>query len=517
MSISSYDAALSVADQRLQRILERAPAAIAVLDRDLRYVAASERFFSDFGLTRTSTIGRRYPEVFANPPERWMAMYARCLAGATERVDDELVTRPDGRTDWMCWEVAPWHESTGDIGGVVQVSEITTERKRLQDQLRQAQKMEAIGRLAGGIAHDFNNMLTAIIGYSEMLTEQIDADKPLGRDLREILAAARRAATLTQQLLAFSRKQALTITATDLSDVVAGIQKLLRRLIGARITVRTQLADDLYAVMADVTQIEHALVNLAVNARDAMAQGGTLTIATENVDLDETFVASHPGAKPGLYASLSVSDTGSGIPPELGNRIFEPFFTTKEHGRGTGLGLAAVYGIVKQLDGYIAVESVVGKGTTFRIYLPKTERIARAPHAPVAVATTAVGHETILLVEDEHGVRRFIASALTRFGYRIIEAEDAESALTSLQTWSGTLDLLLTDVVLPGMSGPELAHRVLEARPGVRVLYMSGYTERYLTVNDTLDPSVELIEKPFTAHHLIARTRQVLGGEKPAS
>jgi PAS domain S-box-containing protein len=504
-----------VNDERLRLILERAPAAIAVLDRNLQYLAASERFLRDFGLARGATIGRRYVDVFPQSPERWIAVYRRCLAGATERGDDELVTRPDGRADWMCWEVAPWLDPKGEIGGLVHVSELITERKRLQEQLRQAQKMEAVGRLAGGIAHDFNNMLTAIIGYSELLTQQIGADKPLGRDLHEILAAAQRAATLTQQLLAFSRKQPLAITAVDLSQVVAGVQTMLRRLIGERIVVRTELAGDLHRVMADVTQIEHALVNLAVNARDAMPLGGTLTIQTANTELDERYAASHPGAEAGTYVMISLTDTGTGIPPELRSQIFEPFFTTKEHGRGTGLGLAAVYGIVKRLGGYIEMESEVGKGTTFRIFLPKTDQAARTPAPPVAPIVTSVGHETILLVEDERGVRRFIASSLQRFGYRVVEAENAEAAIAALSNWQGALDLLLTDVVLPGMSGPELAGHVLQARPATRVLYMSGYTERYLTVNDTLDPAVELIEKPFTAHDLLTRTRQLLSGEKP--
>ena len=286
---------------------------------------------------------------------------------------------------------------------------------------------------------------------------------------------------------------------------------MLQRLIDARVTIDTHLADNLHAVLADATQLDHVLVNLAVNARDAMPRGGTLTMVTANVELDEAYARVHQGARPGSYVLVSVTDTGVGMSRDVEARIFEPYFTTKEQGRGTGLGLAAVYGIVKQLDGYIEVESEPDKGTTFRLYLPRTEQPARMPAAPVAPVGTPVGRETILVVEDEAGVRRFIISTLHRFGYRVIEAEHAEAAIATLETLTLPIDLLLTDVILPGMSGRELAARVLRERPELRVLYMSGYTGRYLTTNDALEPGVELIEKPFTAHALLTRTRQLLG------
>jgi two-component system, cell cycle sensor histidine kinase and response regulator CckA len=378
----------------------------------------------------------------------------------------------------------------------------------LEEQLRQAQKMEAIGQLAGGIAHDFNNLLTAILGYSELLTDQIGPDKPLGRDLREIMTAAQRAAALTRQLLAFSRKQVLTVTALDLNQVVRDIEAMLRRLIGEHITITTELAADLHAVMADATQLEQVLMNLAVNARDAMPHGGALTIRTWNAIAE----AGDAVRGAGLRVSLSVTDAGTGMAPEIQARIFEPFFTTKERGHGTGLGLAAVHGIVTQLGGSIAVESVVGHGTTFRIDLPAT-RAAVAPTMAAAAGSAPVGAETILLVEDEQGVRAFIGLALKRFGYQVLEADSAESALVLIEQDRRPIHLLLTDVILPKMGGRDLAARLGDVRPGLPVLFMSGYTEQFTTAGGFLEPGVQLLEKPFTAHALLTRVRHILNAQ----
>jgi len=364
--------------------------------------------------------------------------------------------------------------------------------------------------LAGGVAHDFNNMLTAILGYSELLSEQIGPDKPIGQDLREIMAAAERAAALTKQLLAFSRKQVFSLVAVDVTQVVRTVKPMLQRLLGERITIATALAEDLVPVMADVAQLEHLLVNLSVNARDAMPEGGVLTFTTANVALDASFARDHPGAVVGPHVMVSVADTGIGMASEVQDRIFEPFFTTKETGQGTGLGLAAVYGTVKQLGGYIGVDSHLGRGTTFSLYLPKGARPVLTPQPP-ASASSHVGHETILLVEDESGVRAFVKIALQRFGYHVIEADTAEAALTLLQGHAAPLHLLLTDVVLPGMDGAQLASHVTRARPDARVLFMSGYARTLGAIEGGLDPSIHLLEKPFTAHALLAKTRQVLG------
>jgi two-component system cell cycle sensor histidine kinase/response regulator CckA len=352
-------------------------------------------------------------------------------------------------------------------------------------------------------------MLTAILGYSQLLTEQIGPDKPMGRDLREITAAALRAAALTRQLLAFSRQQVLAVVPLDITTVVRAVEAMLRRLLGERILITTALADDLDPVMADVMQLEQLLVNLSVNARDAMPQGGSLTVATRNITLDEAFVAAHPGASTGSYAALSVTDTGAGMSPETQARIFEPFFTTKERGRGTGLGLAAVYGIVKRSGGYIEVESRFGRGSTFTVYLPRTALPAQAPIGPAPVMSPA-GTETILVVEDESGVRAFVKITLQRFGYRVIEADTAEAALTHLGL-DTPIHLLLTDIVLPGMDGRELAVRARQGRPDVRVLFMSGYASGLSMTEGVLDQGMQLLEKPFSAHTLLIRTRQLLG------
>jgi PAS domain S-box-containing protein len=389
------------------------------------------------------------------------------------------------------------------------IAEDITEQHRLHDQLRQAQKMEAVGQLAGGIAHDFNNVLTAILGYSELLTDQIGPDKAIGRDLREIRVAAERAAALTQQLLAFSRKQVIAVTPIDLSDMVRNLEPMLRRLLPESIRIECALAEHLDLVMADATQLEHLLINLSVNARDAMPNGGTLTITTRNVRLDRAFTSTHPGSVEGSYAALAVIDTGSGMLPEVQRRIFEPFFTTKDRGRGTGLGLAAVYGTVKQLGGYIAVESELGRGSTFTSYLPRTEDAAERVVAPLR--SVPVGAETILLVEDESGVRSFVKAALQRFGYRVVEAESAEAALHLLEGLDTPVDLLLTDVVLPGIDGRELSRRVIAQKPDIRVLFMSGYATALRTEDGFQIPGVELLEKPFTAQTLLSRTRQTLG------
>jgi two-component system, cell cycle sensor histidine kinase and response regulator CckA len=383
----------------------------------------------------------------------------------------------------------------------------------LEEQLRHAQKMEAIGQLAGGVAHDFNNMLTAILGYAELLTEQIGPDKPVGQDLLEIVAAAERAASLTRQLLAFSRKQTIKPVALSLNAVVETLEPMLRRLISANVSIRTSLDPQTHTVLADATQLEQVLMNLVVNARDAMPDGGTLTIETGNATLSDDDLTRQPGAVPGEYAVVSVADTGSGMTREVQQRIFEPFYTTKERGRGTGLGLAAVYGIVKQLSGNIWVDSEPGHGTIFKIYLPHT---TAAPIAATSRERSAspLGTETILLVEDESGVRSFAKKVLTRFGYEVLEAKSSEEALAQLAGYEGPVDLLLTDVMLTGIDGGQLARRVTRHRPEVGVLFMSGYADP--VVEQALPFGCELIEKPFTAHTLLARVRDVLGTKAAA-
>jgi two-component system, cell cycle sensor histidine kinase and response regulator CckA len=435
---------------------------------------------------------------------------AALASGSKDLVTEFRTIWPDGSLHWVQERARIAYDSTGRPLRALGVGLDVTDRKLLEAQFRQAQKMEAIGMLAGGVAHDFNNMLTVILGFSELLAEQIGPDKPVGRDLKEIVGAAQRAAALTRQLLAFSRKQVLVVTPLDLTKVVRDVESMLRRLLGEQITIKTELADDLDPVMADVTQLEQVLMNLSVNARDAMPRGGVLTLATRNITLDRSYAAAHPGANAGLCAALSVTDTGTGMSPEVRDRIFEPFFTTKERGQGTGLGLAAVYGIVKQMNGYIEVESHPARGSKFTIYLPRTGQAVDTSIAPVGT-TSPVGNETILLVEDESAVRAFAKIALQRFGYQVIEADTAEAALTILDNVTTTIHLLLTDIVLPGIDGHELAVRAARHRPHLPVLFMSGYTTRLTTVDGLLEAGVRLLEKPFTAHTLLTKTRQLLG------
>jgi PAS domain S-box-containing protein len=391
-------------------------------------------------------------------------------------------------------------------------AEDVTERHALEQQLQQSQKMEAVGRLAGGIAHDFNNLLMVISGYSEFLLDRLGPEPELRAPAQEIASAAGRASALTRQLLAFSRKQMLAPKILDLNGVVTENLKMLTRMIGEDIELVMVPATGLGAVRADAGQIEQVIMNLAVNARDAMPSGGKLTIETSNVSLDEEHAHVQAPLKPGNYVMLAIGDTGAGMDSETQSHIFEPFFTTKGP-KGTGLGLSTVYGIVKQSGGYIWVDSEPGKGTTFKIYLPRVaeavESQAEVVAASLSVATEP-GTETILVVEDEANLRYLARQFLEKQGYRVIEAADGAVALQIAVAHEGIIHLLLTDVIMPGMNGRELAQRISEIRPNTKVLYMSGYTENVIGRNGTLDAGIRLLQKPFTLRDLNARVREVL-------
>jgi two-component system cell cycle sensor histidine kinase/response regulator CckA len=388
-----------------------------------------------------------------------------------------------------------------------------TEEKSLAEKLNQAQKMEAIGRLAGGIAHDFNNILQVIGGYCEVLRERLPEKSVLRKDIVEIARAAQKAATLTAQLLAFSRKQVLRPHVVNTKELVRSMEKMLVRVIGEDIELRTFIDPDTGNLLADPGQIEQILLNLAVNSRDAMPSGGKLTIETSNRAFDEAYVREHPGAREGRYVCIAISDTGRGMDPETFLHIFEPFFTTKEKGKGTGLGLSMVYGIVKQSEGYINCYSELGKGTTFTIYLPLTfEEPEKA--SVTAPGTTAIkGRETILLVEDDEAVRRFTRGVLEDGGYVVIEASGGEEALSEVSSRSLTVSLLVTDVVMPRMSGKELARKLEEMCPGVRVFYVSGYTANAISRHGILDSGVDFMQKPFSSREFLAKVREIL--DKP--
>ncbi len=392
-------------------------------------------------------------------------------------------------------------------------AEDITERRALEQQLRQSQKMEAVGRLAGGIAHDFNNLLMVILGYSEFLLERLGAEPHLRGPAQEISSAAERASSLTRQLLAFSRKQMLAPRIVNLNDVATENIKMLTRMIGEDIDLVMVPAPNLWSIRADAGQIDQVIMNLAVNARDAMPSGGKLTIETSNVTLDEDYARFHAPLRPGDYVMIAISDTGAGMDTDTQSHIFEPFFTTKGT-KGTGLGLSTVYGIVKQSGGYIWVYSEVGRGTTFKIYLPRVASIGEpaAAHvaAPVEYRKVEPGTETILLVEDEANLRYLARQYLEKQGYKVIEAADGAVAMQIAVAHEAIIHLLLTDVIMPGMNGRELAQRIAEIRPNVKILYMSGYTENVIGHNGMLDAGVRLLQKPFNLRDLKSKVREVL-------
>jgi two-component system cell cycle sensor histidine kinase/response regulator CckA len=391
-----------------------------------------------------------------------------------------------------------------------------TERRKLEEQLRQSQKLESVGMLAGGIAHDFNNLLTVITGYSELTLMGLAEADPLARNVEEIKKAAARAASLTRQLLAFSRKQLLQPKVLDLNSVILNIEKMLGRLVGADIELLNSPGAGLGRVKADPGQIEQVIVNLVVNARDAMPNGGKITLETANIYLGEEYARRHIAVQPGWYAMLAVSDTGHGMDAETQKFIFEPFFTTKELGKGTGLGLSTVYGIVKQSGGNIWVYSEVGVGSSFKVYLPLVDEEVTAPDADAMRPESAANAGTILLAEDEEMVRNLARDCLKLHGYTVLEAANGREALLICQQHEGSIDLLLTDVVMPRMSGKELAEQLVRLRPGTRVLYMSGYTDQAIVHHGILDRDIAFIEKPFTPDALVRKVAEVLQQESKA-
>ena len=429
--------------------------------------------------------------------------------------DEELILRTaDGTQFTLMCNASPVRDASGKIHGAIAAWRDETEGRLLAEQFRQSQKMEAVGRLAGGVAHDFNNLLMVIQGYSQMLRRRVSTDPYVLTAAEEIHKASERASALTRQLLAFSRKQVLLPQVLDLNTVVADMEGMLRRTIGEDIELVSMQDAELMPVKADLGQLEQVVLNLAANSRDAMPRGGTLTFETANVVVDQAMARNHRGLAPGRYSTLAVRDTGTGMDLKTKARIFEPFFTTKENGKGTGLGLATVYGIVKQSGGYIAVDSKPGKGATFRIFLPCEENGVAAPAVvDRALPESLSGNGTILLVEDEEKVRKLVREFLRQCGYTVLQAQNGGEAL-DLAHQHPSIDLLLSDVVMPGLSGCELALRLNQLRPQMRVVLMSGYANAGKTERGSEEPGTILLQKPFSLEELGRKVREVLGARK---
>jgi PAS domain S-box-containing protein len=497
------------AHQFLELVADNSADIIVRLDGRGRIVYASPGSETLLGVPLDQVVGRPASDFLHGGEAVAREFMRRVMRESQVRDLETVLVVANGRLADTRHSLAAVRDASGTVVEIVDVIRDITEAKRLENQLQQAQKMEAVGQLAGGIAHDFNNLLTIVTGRSELLLHRLRADDPVRPDLALIKSTGERAAALTAQLLAFSRRQVLQPRVLRLNAVVEDVAPMLRRLIGEHINLVTALAPDLDLVKADAAQLDQVIVNLAVNGRDAMPAGGRLTLQTSNMVADEAFVAHHPGCRPGAYVALTVTDTGSGMDGAVQSRIFEPFFTTKEPGKGTGLGLAMVYGIVKQHEGYIAVESEIGRGSRFQILLPKVEEAVADAEAAAAPGGDRA-FATVLLVEDEEGVRAVASDMLVAAGYRVLEAATPGEAMRVFRTMRSQIDLLLTDVVMPEMSGRELANRLLLLKPDLKVLFMSGYTDDAIARHGVLVAATNLLSKPFSGPALRAAVAQAL-------
>ncbi len=508
---------LRAQEERYRRLFQEHPDAVYVTGEDGRIIDANRAAVKLTGRSRTALLSTRFSE-FVDADDRGTAIPPPTFDAAPHGEQPLKVLRATGETaECLAWATVRHDDDGRPAGWQIFVRDVT-ERNLLQRQFEEAQKMEVVGRLAGGVAHDFNNLLTVILGHTDFLLRRLPDDDPSRADAAEIRSAGAAAASLTQQLLAFSRKQILRPEVVDINIVVSDSARMLERLIGVNIGVRLVLAASLHAVRIDRSKLEQVILNLAVNARDAMPEGGALTIETANVVLDADYARAHPPVVPGRHVMIAVSDTGVGMTPEVQAHLFEPFFTTKGVGKGTGLGLATVYGVVRQCEGHIFVQSEPGRGATFRIYFPAVD--AKAAVAPRETPTPVVGgtgHETILLVEDNNGLRALGQRALGREGYTVITASAGEEAL-QLCPPGVSLDLLVTDMVMPGMDGRALASQLRRSRPSLKVLYMSGYTEDVGFRQGGLEREASFLQKPFGPGDLVQRVREMLGaGAMPDS
>jgi len=512
--------------------LQRRTEELEASEEKFRQIAENSQevfFTTNTEFTQILYVSPAYDAIWGQPgtelaqnPERWMnAIHPedrdgiQALMKASSMTPgrfawDYRIIRPDGSIRNLRSRGFPIRDRAGRVTRFSGIVEDVTERKNLELQLFQAQKMDAVGRLAGGVAHDFNNLLTAINGYSELGLQRLNERDPVYQDMKEILKAGERAAGLTRQLLAFSRKQILQPRILYLNAVVIETERLLKRLIGEDVELLMILGKELGNVKADPGQLEQVIINLAVNARDAMPDGGRLLIETANVDLDEDYALHHRDVKPGRYVMLAVTDSGTGMPDSVKDHLFEPFFTTKEPGKGTGLGLATVHGIVKQSGGHIGVYSEVGRGSTFKVYLPRIDVPPDAPRADEERSGGLRGSETILLIEDEAVVRKLARTVLANAGYKVLEARRGEEALLLAEKYPGSIHLALSDLIMPGMNGMELARRLEPIKPGLRTVFMSGYTDAAILGGGILGLEIPFLGKPFTATALLRKVRESL-------
>jgi len=501
--------ALRQSHRLLHSIMEGANEVVFVKDLLGRYLMINTPGAQMLGLTVPEVIGKSDADLFLPDTARAIQLADAQVIQSLKAQTYELTMNVSGATRFFLSTKSPYLGPQGELIGLIGVSLDVTDRRKLEEQLRQTQKMEAIGTLSGGIAHDFNNLLTVIKGYTGLVLDELQEER-LRVLIGHIDQAADRAASLTRQLLAYSRRQVLQPKVINLNSLVVNLDKMLQRLIGEDIEMKSVIEPSLGSARADPGQIEQVIMNLVVNARDAMPRGGNLTLETANIDLDQTYARDHAGVLPGRYVMLAVSDTGIGMDPETQTHVFEPFFTTKVMGRGTGLGLSMVYGIVKQSEGLIEVYSEAGHGTTFKIYLPRVGEPAEILSEKPLPAVPIRGTETILLVEDDSQVRELAGSVLTACGYTMLLADSALAVISKCDEHRGAIHLLLTDVVMPRSGGREVAKQVTARRPGIKVLYMSGYTADAIVHHGVLDAGTSFLQKPFTPASLASKVREVL-------
>jgi two-component system, cell cycle sensor histidine kinase and response regulator CckA len=503
---------LRQSEEKFRLLVEGAPLGISLVGEDGVYKYVNPKFVAMFGYTiRDIPTGREwFRRAFPNPEYRheavsaWKSIFKDAKPGQPHQHVFPVFCSDGSEKVIRIWSVGMM---TGDD---LVTYEDMTEQRRLEAQLLQAQKMESVGRLAGGVAHDFNNMLNVILGHTELALDQLGASHPVLADLQEIRKAARRSANLTRQLLAFARKQTIAPKILDLNETIEGMLKMLRRLIGEDIDLAWLPGKNLWSVKVDPSQIDQILANLCVNARDAIAGVGKVIIETGTTAFDKAYCAHHAGFVPGEYVLLAMSDNGCGMDKEIQDKLFEPFFTTKETGKGTGLGLATIYGIVKQNNGFINVYSEPGQGTTFRVYLPRHDRKSEQMRKEVAEAPAVRGHDTILLVEDEPAILNMTTKMLERLGYTVVSASTPAEAIRLAEAHHGEIHLLITDVVMPEMNGRDLAKNLLSLYPNLKRLFMSGYTADVIAHQGVLDEGVNFMQKPFSIKDLAAMVRAAL-------